>query len=420
MSRCPIKNFGFLILFIAMGIFVSFGIANAQSYVMPGVYVTDLSSVEVKNNQISGNLTIWNSEKYYMPDISYEIKLFDGTDFYKMQLVDVVVPSDVFVLGPNEKVTKSFTYTYPKNINSGDYTLRVQIITGRGMELDWRDQVLHSLTGANKFLDLNSSSFKLSINSKDFIPLEGPTAVAGDKINAVFTVKNVSSSTTNVKPQIKIFKRMFNMPLVQQYNGDSVSLSSKASKELNLSLPNLTDPESYLAEIKFYNQNNEQVSGIAYFRWVVKGEGAKILFVKADKNSYKAGEKMLITADYVGPADQSNLNGATIKISVYDQKNNLVGQASRVASLGHAVDSFTAQIASTEDFSSPKVTAVLTHNGNVLDSRNINFYNQPQKTTSQTSFKKISLSLYYLIGAVFIVVILVIIVTIVLTKRRKK
>jgi hypothetical protein len=349
---------------------------EADAFLLPGVFVSELRINEIKGQEIQGEFTVWNSETYYLADLNYEIKLFQGTDFNELELIDVDVIEETFFLAPNQKITKSFAYRYPKNIVSGSYTLRAQIITERGGELGWEDQTA-SLQGENKFLEIDYSSAKVLIKGEEFLPLTGPAVAPEDNVTAVFDIKNPGEKITAV-PEIKIFKRKFNMPMVKEYRESPITFDKGETKEIKLEMPKFEEPESYLAEVKFY-EDNEQVSGIVYFRWVVEGEGGKILYIKTDKDSYRAGENMEITIDSVGPADLSTIGEGQLEVIVYDKDKNIVGQSFKNVALGPGIVSSVISIPIKKDLISPVIEAKLTKSGNILDERKIEFPVSPEK-----------------------------------------
>ncbi|MCX6722838.1 MAG: hypothetical protein NT094_02085 [Candidatus Staskawiczbacteria bacterium] len=297
-------RFKFLLL-IFFAIFFGFCFAS-QIYastsftVAPSISVESIKISTPGNNQITGEFTVKNYETYYLSDLNYEIKLFQGTKFAELKLVDSLVFNEAFSVPPGQTINKSFTYTYPKNITSGDYNLRIQILTARGGFLGWKSQVV-SLKGQNKFLQILPNSSKVLVDGKEYTTLEGigidPTK---QKVVAYLKIKNLGDAIT-VIPNVKIFNRQVNMPVANEYQDSPITFQKGETKEIKLEMLSPTKPESYLAEVKFLN-NNEQVSGTENFRWVVMGTSGKILNVKADKDYFKAGENINLTVETIGPA----------------------------------------------------------------------------------------------------------------------
>jgi hypothetical protein len=379
---------------------------QARAYLAPGIFVTELKINEVKDNEIKGEFTIWNSEKYYLTDLNYEIKLFQGTDFYKLKLIDVNVPKETFFIAPSQKITESFTYQYPENIISGDYTLRAQIINERGNELGWKDEIV-PLQGENKFLDILDTFSRVLVGKEEAFPLAGIIVSPEEDVIAFLKVKNPGDKIT-VIPEIKIFKRKFNMPLVKEYQELPITFAKNETKEINLKMPKLDMPESYLAEVKFY-QEDKQVSGIQYFRWVVEGEGGKILYVKIDKDYYRAGENIVITIDLIGPADASDIGEGKLEVVVYDRDGNFIAKTIKDITLDPNLFSSVITIPVEKDLISPRIEAKLIKGENVLDERKIEmpFFSEGARQLEKELIikEKIKKFLPYLIPAIIILLV---------------
>ena len=362
------KKFKFIILICLIEIFSSWFPIPTQAYLAPEIYVTELKINEIKDYEIKGEFTTLNNEDYYFSDLNYQIELFRGTDFEKLEPIDLKVSKETFFIPPNEKIIKSFTFKYPKNIISGDYTLRVRIITEKGSELGWKDEII-SLKGENRFLEIVPFSAKLLINEEDLPATIGMTVSSEEKVISVCKVKNPGDEIT-VIPKIKVFKRQINMPLVREYEDSPITFTKEETKEIKLEMPKIDIPESYLAEVKFY-ENQEQVSGTQYFRWIVEGEGGTILYVKADKDYYKAGEDIEITITSVGPADASDIGDGKIEITIYDRDGNVVAQTLKDVSLNPNIISSRIIIPNEKDLISPKIEAKIIKDENILDEHKI-------------------------------------------------
>jgi hypothetical protein len=336
----------------------------------PGIYVTDLKIDEINDNVIKGQFTISNYEQYYLNDLNYVIKLFKGTTFEQLELIDVNASKEVFFAPPGkQEITKSFTYTYPENIISGDYTLRAQVITQRGSELGWKDKII-SLTGADNFLDIDYSASKVLVNAKEYYTLEGVSISADQAAVGYLKVKNSGEQIT-VVPNIKIFKRQFNMPLHEEYQDSPITFAKGQTKEVKLEMPKIDVPESYLAEVKFL-KDGKQVSGIQYFRWVVKGENAKILYVKTGKDYFQAGDNIDLIIEISGSADNSEVGNCNLDISVFNEDRNLINQTAKEIFMDYGLQTTNISIPVKTDLVSPIIEIKLAKDGKVLDERTIN------------------------------------------------
>lgn len=403
-----------LLIFLA-GFTISYFPIQANAELAPEIFVQSVEIDSINGNEIKGKFTVWNSEKYYLSDLNYKIELFQGTDFAKLQLINLKISEETFFVAPNKKITKSFIYQYPKNIADGDYTVRAQIMTSRGSELGWRDQIV-SLKGENKFLEMLSDSPRVLTAGQEFFPAEGVNVDPKQKVTASFKAKNPGKEIT-ATPNIKIFQRQTNMPVVKEYQDSPITFNKGETKEIKLDMPALENPESYLAEIKFFN-GEEQISGIRYFRWVVKGTGGKILYVKADKDYYKAGEDINLTIESIGPADAKDIGNGELKIAVYDKNEKLIAETSQYVLLNSSPFSSVISIPVKNDLVSPKINVKLTKDGKNLDERTINlpiFSEEAKKIEKEREFIKY---LIYISVAVALLTMILIFIFLFLKFRR--
>ncbi len=547
MNKKFLKKF---VLFVACFLFLavfSFQIAVAALVVWsgqtPDISTFNLKIKEIKGNEIIGEFSVVNREDYYLSDLNYEIKLFKGNSYADFELMDVMIDKEIFFVAPGDTVTKTFKYTYPKNITAGDYILRAQVMTSRGRELPWDDLIIQ-LSGENKFLDILSEYSKVIVdvpikpqkfesnasttnqsapapingseqesnnsitssstdgaasgagepgeiqieegssilksnnpggetmeepsgnnvltpplvtrpstqkatppsdvvilqpikgrteykpNPEGLViegdaplvvgegggrqvatPLEGILVSAGDNIYAYLKVNNPGEATT-VKPHIKIFNRQTNMSIAKEYDDAEITFAKGETKEISLTLPKLEKPESYLAEVKFY-KNNEQVSGVQYFRWVIRGLGGKILYVKADKDYYNAGDSINLKIQIAGPADTSNPGMGQLEVSVNRKIGGNIAKVSQEVPLGQGVFLADISIPVKSDIVAPVINVKLMKDGQILDEQNINLpvFSQEAKKIKQTQT--------IVIVAVIAIILLLIIITVWIFYKRK-
>jgi len=373
------KRLTFLFVLCSVFFCLVFSSGTVRAYLAPQIFVTDLKINSAENGEIKGEFKIWNSETFYLTDIGYAIKLFKGADLDTLKLVDISAPEEKFFVAPDQTVTKYFSYKYPQNIISGDYTLRLQITTQRGSELGWKDQVI-SLHGNGNFLEIDQLSPRVFVDDKEYYPQEGPSVSTNQAVEVFLKVMNSGDSIT-VVPHLKIFDRQYNLSLYKEYDDVSISFPKGQTKEIILQMPKINSPGVYLAELKFYQSGN-QVSGVQYFRWVVSGEGGKILYLKADKDYFKAGENMNLTVETIGPADGNDLGQGKLDVSVFDENRNVIGTASKEVPLNAGLVASVISIPIERDLILPTVNAKLTKDGNILDEQIINlpiFSNEAKK-----------------------------------------
>jgi hypothetical protein len=395
----------FLICFFSLCFSAQAQVAPAPTRVIlaPQIFVTDLKITGTDNNKITGEFTVWNYEKYFLPDLNYEVKLFQGTQFESFQLVGLNVLQGTYSVGPNVKVVEPFTYSYPQNIASGDYTIRAQVMTARGDELGWEDQAI-SLNGSGKFLEITPASPKVLVAGKEYFTQEGVNVDSTEKVTASLEATNPGDKIT-VTPQIKIFDRQYNMSVVKKYQDSPITFAKGETKTVRLDMPNLATPDSYLAEVSFYIGKN-QVSGTEYFRWVVKGVSGKILYAKANKDYFKAGENINLTVDSIGPADGSDIGNGKLDVVVSDKDGKLIGKTSFDVSLNSTFSTSIISVPVKTETISPKIDIKLSKDGKLLDERILNL---PVFSAGAKKIKNAQAAkLFYLILSISITVLIII------------
>ncbi len=415
----------------------------SQADLAPLIQLPEAHITKISGNTIEGEFSVINGEKYYLSDLNYEIKLLQGTSFDNYKLIDVVVPSGTFFVAPDDTISKNFTYTYPKNITNGNYAVRIEAMTSRGTELGWYDLVT-PLTGENKFLNIIVDSSKVAVDNnanvfnktgststnatstsvdgkikppvnppvissvvhKIATPLEGINVSSTDDVSAYLQIKNTGKAIT-VVPQIKIYKRQINMPVVKEYNDTAITFAKGETKTITLKMPKLDIPESYLAEVKFF-ENNQQVSGLQYFRWVVEGDSGKIIYIKADKDFYKAGDTINLTVQPIGPADGSNGGQGQLEITVSDKNGKLISKTSEAVSLGDGLVTSLISIPVKADLVSPIIDVKLTKASKILDEQKITlpvFSAQAKQIEKQANQK--TFQFYLIVGLLALAIIVV-------------
>jgi len=356
----------------------------SQSFSVPRVYIEDLKIGNIQNNQITGTFSVRNNESYYLSGLGYQVSLIQDPNIIKdvgtvkariQQVIDSTAPDEALIIPPEEAIVRSFIYKYPENINSGNYILRVRAITDRGLGLGWQDVAI-TLKGNDKFLEIDYRTPKIIYNDRDFALLEGVNISPADSVTASFDIKNPGDAVTAV-PNIKIYNRQINMPVYKEYQDSPITFSRGETKTIQLEMPKIETPESYLAEIIFYDGNN-RVSASQYFRWVVKGPGGKILYIKTDKDYFKAGESIGLTIETVGPAEtitQDNLSDigkGSLEVSIYDKDKNLIASDSRDVMIDSSIVQTVFSIPVKNDLISPGINVKLIKDGKVLDESSIN------------------------------------------------
>jgi len=362
-----------IFLLVIMTISLVSGLAEAnfsQAFIAPSVYLTEFNLNSSDNyfgqgDVIEGNFVAWNSEDYIVPDIIYKFSLIKDEPLTTEEIIiDEKLSNEILILYPNGKQKSSFSYSLPQNIMSGVYKFRVELITQKGLPLGW-DDVLINIKGNDNFLYLGKA--KIIKNGLEEHPTAGSGFEKNETVEIKFEAKNPSANSITARCQIIVYERMTNMLEISRIQKETVTFTSNEKKNFQYKMPVFKKPESYLAEVKFYDNQNKEISNSLYFRWVVQGVSAEILSLKSYKTTYLTGDKAKVEMDLVGSADTiTPIGQGEIKIEIYDQENQIVGTTSKNLDLNKA-DSVTFDVPIAKDVAHPRIEATIVQDGITLD-----------------------------------------------------
>ena len=387
----------FLFIFGFCLVFILTAINFAQAFIAPSVYVNEFNlnspnTYFAEEDALSGNFIIWNSEDYVISDIIYKLNLIkDESLSMEKIIIDEKVFNETLVLYPDGKLNVVFNYSLPANIMSGAYKFRVELATKKGIPLGWEDIPIN-IQSSDNFLYIKEA--KILKNNLEEHPTAGIGFEKNETVGIKFVGENPSVNSITAKCQIIVYERMTNMPEVSNLKKETIVFAPGEKKILQYKMPVFEKPESYLAEVKFYNNQNEAVSNALYFRWVVKGASAEILSIKTDESSYSSGDKAEIEIDFVGSADTvTPIGEGKVEAKIYNENNEIVGVASKNLNIDEN-NSVVFQIPIKKNTNQPRVEAAIVKNGAILDSYKTNI--NPASDFSVQK-KKSNLPFYFLL-----------------------
>jgi len=310
---------------------------DVRAVLAPQIYLSDLDTggnTYKAGAAITGSVRVKNYESSYRGDLSFQFQLLaKAIDGVPRQIIDQKTSQEKFELAADADVVKFFNYALPANLPGGDVIFRVQLITGRGEEINWIDAPL-AIGGEGIFLELNNA--RIIKNGEALSNAAGVYYDSGETVNIQFDVKNNTDLIGIVFPRVITYKRNPSAEAVGTFDFDGITINSNSARTLNYELPKLTAPETYSSEVRLYDSKTKlPVSNALFFRWIISGINAKILYVDADKSDYSAGETAQINIAYTGPAD-NELSGdkAVITTMIVDEKGDIAGRSSQDISLG--------------------------------------------------------------------------------------
>ena len=408
--------FSFVILFLGIFVFYLFPI---QAMIVPQVYFTNLTIDKINFNPgdiITGTVSLWNYEQFVISDLVFNFQLLgDEVDGVPTKMINSQMDSNIFQLSSGEETDKSFSYTLPSNLPTGNFVFRIQLSNSRGEEMSWEDKII-TIGGENKFLTLGN--YWIVKDGVKLSPGGGVDYKSGEIPEIIFDVNNDSNFTVVAFPKIITYKRNQGQ-FLQENKGADIILKPEQKQTIEAFLPQLTDPESYLSEVRLYDtETEEEISSLIYFRWIISGQDdAEILYVNPDKDSYEAGEEAEIDIQITGPAhtysEDTHLIPAeegVVEVSLFNQEDELMCQGNQEVSLESGQVSVSCVVS--EDLVNPKIETKIIKNDKILDDYKfeVESKNIPSEGSSEEKIsffeKNKKIILFIFIGFILIMIII--------------
>lgn len=360
------------------------GIARAQnntadallaSYALPAIHVTALDATQ-NGNTVAGKFTVKNSEQASFGNLQYQIllvgpapKLVLGkVTFNNAPVYDHKIINEKFDLPATSEKSFNFSYTVPP-VATGDYRVRVQVLTTKGTELGWKDFPL-AITATADVANIVLTMDGITIDDKpvDVSVLDGVNVAPAKNIVLNFSAQNTAGKEIKVTPTLGIWEFAKNRLNVAQIKGEVITLKKGANK---LTIPVLTaeKPEAYAAELALQNEaGTTQISNVLSYRWVVTGPSAEISSVRITKPVFNKGETFGAEVEAVGSADRQTTVKAQIELSVQNGNTVIASNKSEFVTLNSRPKSYAVTVGLNSDVKNPTIrTRIIDENGTVLD-----------------------------------------------------
>lgn len=304
-----------------LGVCMIFSVAMAREDIMqePQINILQKKIIYSDDERIIGMMRIKNNADAYFPDMYYDLGLvsYESTSEENVYEECVIGRSEPvkFSLGANQEKDVYFTYDIPQYLPDNVTELMVTFST-RTMQLS-EGKLSFELDNAIKrdsgFIlpDFSEELAVWDINGEVVRADTGPNVTASSKPVAKISLKSTFNKSVTVTPKITIYKRSvsFNSEPVLSRYGESIKIPANGTKNVEISIPVVSSPDSYFVNIEFCNESGECVSHEYDFRYVVEGMNAKILASYLTDN--ENGLKLNVFA--TGPADgKDKLLGASL------------------------------------------------------------------------------------------------------------
>lgn len=306
----------------------------------------DKSRLE-NNKEIAGKVTIKNDENASISNISIKTELFKSfPDKGSAEFINNELYNTLLSFKPLESKIIHISHKLPQYSNDGDYFFTITALNQTGLRISQRPASFTNIKGGNKFLEIDWQKSKIIDEGQEKDPIEGPRFQPKEKPQIILTVRNPQGFPIKVAPHFVIYPRaqIVGVKPVADYTDEQFTFAPDSEQTLTFTLPDFETPESYLLILNFVDSAHELMSGTATFRWVIEGEGGKILSVKTEKTEMFFGRiNTAITAYVIGPPDGSGVKNAhlTIKLFSNDTKKNLLNTSSHVFTINAQAEKVT-------------------------------------------------------------------------------
>lgn len=295
--------------------------------------------------KINGDLELKN---FYVPYYNYEAK--------------------EFTLEPRETKIISLDCAFPENMPNKSALISIDFYSKTNKI---------SFSGETVFLNTIRPSFYGFIEG-EYLPSwklkngeyvqagSGPNVTIDELPQVRLNLTSTFSEEKTIYPQMLLYERsdIYNSKPIYNEVGDGIKFKAGEKKEVLVDVPGITKPESYLLKINFVDESGIAVSPVYDYRYVIKGESAKVSLITF--SSTVSGKVVKVYA--YGPADGGTLENAELEVLGYNESGNVIFNSKKNVILGndetiseiHINGSITGKIT---------VEAKISYEGNILTSK---------------------------------------------------
>jgi hypothetical protein len=408
--------------------------ASVQNSVHSTVSILDpQADLSADGKTVDVKFTAKNVSSNYYSNLIWEFIIFRG-GFVKVDptltnqtikttnsvLLDDAMGNESFNLAPQEEKSFSFQYDIDKLIlpQGSDYSFKIKVVSRSNSEEygNWLKPGISLGSDSQTVQYLYFNNVQLMYNGNQIPNLAGVNVNPGEPLEAVFTVNNASEQTMKIRANIKTFSRLETLNQINdEYTAWQEVPNTKPPKEpvkISVKIPNKPGikPESYLSQVRFYNEAGKQFIPSFDFRWVVIGATGNIIDATSTKDFYKKGESVDLKVKATGPADLVTKANLTATASFFNENSKKTTEFSKQNEFGPTDDSkmfdFSDQKYPKSEVLS-KIVVELKDGSKVLDSREIVFEKHSAGAMSLQRNKMLKLLLVILLILAITVIIVI-------------
>lgn len=310
---------------------------------LPQIFVDQVFLVKQTDEQtLQGSFVLVNQEQNHVGNVGYTLLLISEAPEEKegevtvdsFQIFDTQKSSEVISLGSKEQKRLPFSWR-PIAVPPGNYRLRVQLTLPNDREVGWADTLV-TFQNEKELSFVRLEAQKVGVASQDPItgveaanwgPLEGPNIDGGESLS-IHSLAFLSGSEPITGTIMYEVRRLFSdSQSPQREHGERLTiLPTSEGQEVTQLLNAQTEAGAYTVTMWLANDQQERLSTIAEFRYVVRGSSISIVSQTLTKPAFRKGEAAEVTFALAGSADRTSDFQGEVEVSLL-AKDQVLGSA---------------------------------------------------------------------------------------------
>ncbi|QQS60855.1 MAG: hypothetical protein IPN70_03105 [Candidatus Moraniibacteriota bacterium] len=408
--------------------------ANNEDSEIFTIATVNIDSVDVvsKDNKTFDISMALSNEGGFQPQIGYFVRLIHVNEDGSQLLADTKTYTDIFDIGENSRIEKSFSYTVPDTI-SGTYDLWVFLENKNGLSLSFTSVKQNiALTAQKQILSFDPSKCFITIENlkteqallsedipKRYNLLQGVDLdPKKESLMLECSIFNPFAESKAVVPRLKTKKRAILGDTISEKDlTDQIfSFSPSETKTVRINIPVPETPQAYQTILSFVEKgSNRQLSSEFDLHYVIQGESGTIQNILFDKNMYEKGNTAVIRFFWSPSADGfpsarggvgTEITGSpTVEIAIMDE--NGTACSDKIESSLNTNPQQTLSVPIFKNCNNPtSIVRIKNGEGKILDEQSVmvmstfnDFTKEMKKESSQEEYQK-KLSILILITVV--------------------
>lgn len=296
-----------------------------------------------KNEQgvlLTGSIEIKNPNSYLLNKIFLQAEVLkENTETDGLahgHIIEKTIISDYLNLSSGETINQPISIQLGNNYYDGNYYVTISAYDQTSLKVGTKVAQVELTGGDSSLLAIDTTSAFLLQGADRLAPLTGTVIKEDSSYQLTFTVQNRGTKDVQFKPHIEIYSRG-QYPDSKPYKSTDFTqdvIQVSQSKVINLALPKIEFPESYLVKLHLENDANQKISTLVYYRFVISGEGGKIISSRVETNQHWFNEVVAFRNTIVGPADTSELSNVTIRTTIREGEKTLSTTTKNIEKIG--------------------------------------------------------------------------------------